>query len=425
MKDVIQAEKLSKKYILGRFASGDLRSTLTNLFSTKEASDVQEKAFWALKEVSFKIYEGDVVGLIGKNGAGKSTLLKVLSKITEPTSGKAYLKGRVASLLEVGTGFHPELTGRENIFLNGAILGMKRSEIKRKFDEIVAFSGIEKFIDTPVKRYSSGMYVRLAFAVAAHLEAEIMFIDEVLAVGDIEFQKKCLGKMGDVAKSGRTIIFVSHNMGAVNTLCNKGIFLKQGQIVAEGTVQEVSKLYFEELKTSSHFEITNTQELPNIPYRILKAELWKNSEPLTEPVVDVFDKITLRVLTECNQNVKNYSLMVHCNNEFGRLFSIFEVNCIQDHLEQRPVGRHWHSIDLPSPLLKEGEYTFDLEMGHFGVGPEQYIKNALTVEVQIISRNPRFEAYAANRPNLIAVVPQWSLCDENMQPIIFSKNTTI
>lgn len=407
MKNIIQAENLSKRYILGKKSFGDLRNTLSNLFTPNKTEENRE--FWALKDVSFEISEGDVVGLIGKNGAGKSTLLKVLSRITEPTSGKAYIHGRVASLLEVGTGFHPELTGKENVFLNGAILGMKRREIKKKFDEIVAFSGIEKFIDTPVKRYSSGMYVRLAFAVAAHLEAEILFIDEVLAVGDIEFQKKCLGKMGDVAKSGRTIIFVSHNMGAVNTLCNKGIFLKNGKHVASGSIQEISKLYFQDLKNSSSFSVQDDQELPDIPYRVLKADILVNGKPMQESIVDVFDKITLKVQTECKREVKNYSLMIHCNNEFGRLFSIFEVNCIPEHLERRDAGLYWHEIDIPSPLLKEGQYTFDLEIGHFGVGPEQYIKNALSIDVQILSRNPRFEAYAANRPNLVAVVPNWKI----------------
>ncbi len=410
MKTVIKAEKISKLYKLGKKSFGDLRSTLSNLFSkSSNKTDENEKEFWALKDVSFEVNEGDVVGLIGKNGAGKSTLLKILSKITEPTYGKAYINGRVASLLEVGTGFHPELTGRENIFLNGAILGMKRAEIKRKFDEIVAFSGIEKFIDTPVKRYSSGMYVRLAFAVAAHLEAEIMFIDEVLAVGDIEFQKKCLGKMGDVAKSGRTIIFVSHNMGSVNTLCNKGIYLKQGRKVQEGSVQEVSKLYFDELKNSSTWSQNDLVNLPEIPYRIIKAELYKNGKPIDDSVIDVYDVLTIRVLTECKKNVPNYSLMIHCKNEYGRLFSIFETNIIQAHLEGRSIGLYWHNITLPSPLLKEGEFRFDLEIGLFGGGPQQYISDALSVNVQILSRNPRFEAYSINRPNLIAVVPEWNI----------------
>ena len=206
-------------------------------------SGEDENLFWALRDVSFEVEEGDVLGVIGKNGAGKSTLLKVLSRITEPTYGAALMRGRVASLLEVGTGFHPDLTGRENVFLNGAILGMRRAETRRKFDEIIEFSGIGKFIDTPVKRYSSGMYVRLAFAVAAHLEPEILIVDEVLAVGDAEFQKKCLGKMKDVASGGRTVLFVSHNMSAVTNLCKRAIWLKNGTLMDNGPSAQVVSRY--------------------------------------------------------------------------------------------------------------------------------------------------------------------------------------
>jgi homopolymeric O-antigen transport system ATP-binding protein len=207
--------------------------------------------FWALKNVSFEVKQGDVVGVIGRNGAGKSTLLKILSRITEPTEGRIRIRGRVASLLEVGTGFHPELTGRENVYLNGAILGMSRAEIKAKFDEIVAFSEVEKFLDTPVKRYSSGMYVRLAFAVAAHLEPEILIVDEVLAVGDAEFQKKCLGKMHDVATGGRTVLFVSHNMQAVSILCNRGLFLRNGSLAYAGDVESTVDYYLNTFSKAS------------------------------------------------------------------------------------------------------------------------------------------------------------------------------
>lgn len=228
MEDIaIKIEGISKKYSVGKEKDGSLRGTLNGLFK-KNASSSED--FWALKDVSFEVKKGEVIGIIGKNGAGKSTLLKILSQITKPTEGRIEINGRVASLLEVGTGFHPELTGRENIYLNGTILGMSRKEVKAKFDEIVAFSGVKKFIDTPVKHYSSGMYVRLAFAVAAHLEPEILIIDEVLAVGDAEFQKKCLGKMRDVSKEGRTVIFVSHNLSAMAELCSKSILLKQGYI---------------------------------------------------------------------------------------------------------------------------------------------------------------------------------------------------
>src|ERR1700761_1236477 len=254
---IIKVENLSKSYLIGHEKQGyvSLRDIITNktksfakrlkhAFSGKQLMGGQEiEEFWALKDVSFEIKKGEAVGVIGRNGAGKSTLLKLLSRITEPTKGRIELNGRVASLLEVGTGFHPELSGRENIFLNGAILGMSRAEIRKKFDEIVDFAGVEKFLDTPVKRYSSGMYVRLAFAVAAHLEPEILLVDEVLAVGDIEFQKKCLGKMEDVSRGGRTVLFVSHNMGAVTTLCRTGIWLNGGRIVRAGQARDVVDEY--------------------------------------------------------------------------------------------------------------------------------------------------------------------------------------
>lgn len=244
---IITVKEISKDYVITHRSSYEtLRDSLTELIVKPFRKDPKantHEQFWALKNVSFTVGAGERIGIIGRNGAGKSTLLKILSQITSPTSGSVTLRGRVASLLEVGTGFHPELTGRENIFLNGAILGMKQAEIRKKFDEIVAFSEIEKFLDTPVKRYSSGMYVRLAFAVAAHLDPEILIVDEVLAVGDAQFQKKCLGKMQDVAKQGRTVIFVSHNMSAINQLCERVILLRDGQIAADGTPDKVISQY--------------------------------------------------------------------------------------------------------------------------------------------------------------------------------------
>ena len=256
---VIQAEGLGKKYIIGHQAENGSYLVLRDVLmqnarslwnKTKDLAQGKPlirgdslEEIWALRDVSFEIRRGEVVGIIGRNGAGKSTLLKILSRITEPSTGRVTIKGRVASLLEVGTGFHPELTGRENIYLNGAILGMTRMEIKRKFDEIVDFAETEKFLDTPVKRYSSGMYVRLAFAVAAHLEPEILLVDEVLAVGDAAFQKKALGKMGDVVSEGRTVLFVSHNMTAIKSLCPKAILLSDGAVVSSGPVQEVVNDY--------------------------------------------------------------------------------------------------------------------------------------------------------------------------------------
>ena len=261
MSDIaIRVEGLGKQYRLGQRASyRRLTESLTDLATapfrairqridasvkqggTREPPD--DGTFWALDDVSFEIKQGEVVGIVGRNGAGKSTLLKILSRITEPTKGDVWLHGRVASLLEVGTGFHPELSGRENIFLNGAILGMRRREILQKFDEIVAFSEVEKFLDTPVKHYSSGMYMRLAFSVAAHLEPEILLVDEVLAVGDVQFQRKCLTKINDIGKDGRTVIFVSHNIGAISTLCNKAIFLMNGLIHSQGQTKEIIHEY--------------------------------------------------------------------------------------------------------------------------------------------------------------------------------------
>ena len=261
-KPAILVENLSKAYQIGQIGTGTISHDLERFWATKilgkedpflkigETNDRGVKGetniVWSLRDINFQVNQGDAVGIIGKNGAGKSTLLKLLSRVTGPTTGEIKVKGRIASLLEVGTGFHPELSGRENIYLNGAILGMRKKEITRKLDEIIDFSGVERYIDTPVKRYSSGMYVRLAFAVAAHLESEILIVDEVLAVGDAEFQKKCLGKMGDISKGeGRTVLFVSHNMGAVKSLCNTGIVLENGQVVFNGNVDQSISYYLQ------------------------------------------------------------------------------------------------------------------------------------------------------------------------------------
>ena len=256
MSVVIQAENLSKYYRLGSIGSGTLRADLGRWYANVRgrpdpllrvdevhSHDDKDALLWALKDVNFSVTEGEILGIVGRNGAGKSTLLKILSRITAPTKGRVAIRGRVGSLLEVGTGFHPELTGRENIYLNGTILGMKKSEVDRKLDEIVDFSELKKFIDTPVKRYSSGMTVRLAFAVAAHLEPEVLIIDEVLAVGDAAFQRKCLGKMKDVSERGRTVLFVSHNMASISTLCNKGMLLQSGSVLNYGRVDSVLKEY--------------------------------------------------------------------------------------------------------------------------------------------------------------------------------------
>jgi lipopolysaccharide transport system ATP-binding protein len=303
---VIRATALGKKYLIGHQASNERYVALRDVISRKSKSfarsardllrgrqliqgdEVEE--FWALKDVNFEIKRGDVVGIIGRNGAGKSTLLKILSRITEPSAGRVEIKGRVASLLEVGAGFHPELTGRENIYLNGAILGMSRAEIKGKFDEIVAFAEIEKFLDTPVKRYSSGMYVRLAFAVAANLEQEILVVDEVLAVGDAEFQKKCLGKMGEVTAHGRTVLFVSHNMNAINTLCKLGLLLEEGRVALAGDTRSVVSRYLDE----GNFEESFVRERPSNSSLYVVGGSVRCEQSLSGAGRDLFVKLSVQ-----------------------------------------------------------------------------------------------------------------------------------
>lgn len=310
---VIKAENISKQYRLGQVGTGTLTHDLNRFWhkirgkedpylKIGEANDRSTKGtsdyVWSLQDINFEINEGDAVGIIGRNGAGKSTLLKLLSRVTKPTTGNIYTKGRIASLLEVGTGFHPEMTGRENIFLNGAILGMTRKEITRKFDEIVDFSGVERYIDTPVKRYSSGMYVRLAFAVAAHLESEILIVDEVLAVGDAEFQKKCLGKMGDVSKGeGRTVLFVSHNLAAVKNLCNKGILLNQGLLTYKGDINKTIDEYFNDTPKDSDG---------------IRLDLPKNN-------LGYFEKWYVEENNNFSINSDNESTLVFCFNSMTRI----------------------------------------------------------------------------------------------------------
>lgn len=299
MSAVIKIENLSKAYQLGEIGTGTIARDLERYWAKirgkedpflkiGEVNDRSKKGksdiVWSLKNINFEIEQGDAVGIIGKNGAGKSTLLKILSRVTAPTTGSVKVKGRIASLLEVGTGFHPELSGRENIYLNGAILGMRKAEIKRKFDEIVDFSGVERYIDTPVKRYSSGMYIRLAFAVAAHLESEILIVDEVLAVGDAEFQKKCLGKMGDVSKGeGRTVLFVSHNMDAIEVLCNKSMHLHLGQNVNMGTTEKIITEYLFTYKNELTTSVTNYTLTPELTldFKIDAVNIFNIGENLT------------------------------------------------------------------------------------------------------------------------------------------------
>jgi lipopolysaccharide transport system ATP-binding protein len=368
---VIRVEELSKKYLIGhqqRDRHPTFKDLLTNSARSlgnalrKPAAQLRTRSteeLWALKNVSFQVHEGERVGIIGRNGAGKSTLLKILSRITEPTEGRIALQGRVGSLLEVGTGFHPELTGRENIYLNGAILGMSKSEIERKFDEIVAFSEVEKFLDTPVKRYSSGMYVRLAFAVAAHLETEILIVDEVLAVGDIQFQKKCLEKMGNVTKEGRTVLFVSHNMQAVSVLCQSAILLENGTIAAQGPSLQVVEQYlssggsqvpaealwsFKEAPGASPAKLRSVSVLND--KNEVSSDLWMN-KPITL-------KAQLWILCRTEELVH---VSFHLYNKRGSL--LFAAGNFHDASwrdTQHKPGLYSCSCTIPENLLNEGKH---------------------------------------------------------------------
>lgn len=324
MSKVIEVNNLSKAYQIGQFSTGTLSQDLKRWWALTrgkedpflkigESNDRGVKGIsnivWSLRDINFSINKGEAVGIIGKNGAGKSTLLKILSQITSPTTGEMKVKGRIASLLEVGTGFHPELTGRENIYLNGAILGMRKAEIKNKFDEIVDFSGIERYIDTPVKRYSSGMYVRLAFAVAAHLESEILIVDEVLAVGDAEFQNKCLGKMNDVSKGeGRTVLFVSHNINSIKSLCNKGLLLENGNIVASGDIKGVTDFYLNNDNSISNFQEIYVAEIGT---RITNIKL---SNPQNSNIYPG-DPLEINIEMQSESDIENIGIEIIITNE--------------------------------------------------------------------------------------------------------------
>jgi lipopolysaccharide transport system ATP-binding protein len=368
---VITVEHLSKSYILKhqnteRYTA--LRDVITNkvksvFSSNKEQQNLSTETFWALNDVSFEINQGDKVGIIGRNGAGKSTLLKVLSRIVTPTKGRITIEGRVASLLEVGTGFHPELTGRENIFLNGAILGMSKNEIQRKFDEIVAFSEVERFLDTPVKRYSSGMYVRLAFAVAAHLEPEILIVDEVLAVGDAEFQKKCLGKMKDVAGEGRTVLFVSHNMAAVRNLCDKAILMNKGSILKQGSVDMVMDEYLNSKEsgrlTGNYIAINSGNEAD---VKLIEAQLY-DSKNNPQDQFEIIEDITIKFKIKCNRKVPNLYAYIAVKNSQDELFIESDtIDFLPNILDDMKEGINSYSIKINANVLAVGEYVLYLSL---------------------------------------------------------------
>jgi lipopolysaccharide transport system ATP-binding protein len=387
MSDIaVRVQNLGKRYRIGRMH--ERHDTLRDTLMANARASLRWLArnghgagegewIWALKDVSFEIKRGEVVGVIGRNGAGKSTLLKILSRITEPTEGYAEIYGRVGTLLEVGTGFHPELTGRENIYLSGAILGMRKREIERKFDEIVAFAEIEKFIDTPVKRYSSGMYVRLAFAVAAHLEPEILLVDEVLAVGDTFFQKKCLGKIGDVAKEGRTVLFVSHNMTVIQSLCKTGILLKDGEVVAKGPIDQVVDQYVF-VGEDKLVRKTTFSKPSNRSVWVESASTLSNNVP--SPTLSMGDKLTLEVNFCADKAIQTFMIGFVISNAQGE--KILNANNVYQPSEALggPVRNGTIRCELGVVPLMENRYVVSLWFGTNSYD-FQYIENALAFEV--------------------------------------------
>ena len=414
---IIRVEYLSKQYRIGqREGYKTFRESLTYAAAAPFRKLAQwgkpapaAETIWALKDVSFEVPEGEVLGIIGRNGAGKSTLLKILSRITEPTEGRVELRGRVSSLLEVGAGFHPELTGRENVFLNGAILGMTRQEIKRKFDEIVAFAEIEKFLDTPVKRYSSGMYMRLAFAVAAHLEPEILLIDEVLAVGDAAFQKKCLGKMEKVAKEGRTVLFVSHNMGAIESLCDRGILLESGEKALEGEVHNVVSKYLSRNHEICENPLEDCARLGNGKIQVISFHLESPEGEVLEvaksgdPVVFCFEFEN----RECMPDERvSFGFSVHTDKEFGLFHYCSHFSGV--YFQGLPK-KGWVKCLIPELYLAPGNY---LVMTYTLVGGERADWPQVFLPMTVVGA----DFYGTGNPNLstwgpILVKGEWSLIE--------------
>ena len=413
-KVVIKAEHISKQYRLGLVGTGtvkddmkrwwyNLRGKEDPFLKIGEANDRSSKGesdyVWSLRDINFEINQGDSVGIIGRNGAGKSTLLKILSQVTQPTTGKIYTKGRIASLLEVGTGFHPEMTGRENIYLNGAILGMRKHEIKRKFDEIVAFSGVERYIDTPVKRYSSGMYVRLAFAVAAHLESEILIVDEVLAVGDAEFQKKCLGKMNDVSKGeGRTVLFVSHNMAAVRSLCNRGILLENGIIKSDGNAEEVLDLY----NSKNNFAETEvkweTKDAPGNQNAKITAIRVYSESGLNYIEEDVFVEIVYENYKD--EQVLNVSLSIFDDKDN---YLIASPNLDRKKLKK---GTYKSICKLDKNTFNTGKYFFTILL--IGDNFEKIVELEKVVSIELIEEGVKRGEFYGHWSGLVRPYFEWT-----------------
>jgi lipopolysaccharide transport system ATP-binding protein len=401
MTTAISVNNLGKQYKIGaaetKFRYNMLRDVIVDTVSApvrlakamigKSDRRMNQNFVWALKDVSFDLEEGKVLGIVGRNGAGKSTLLKILSRVTEPTTGTVSVRGRVGSLLEVGTGFHPELTGRENIYMNGAILGMKRSEIDSKFDEIVDFSEVTQFIDTPVKRYSSGMYLRLAFAVAAHLEPEILVVDEVLAVGDAEFQKKCLGKMGDVAQQGRTILFVSHNMSAILRLTEEAIVLNKGQLIMRGPSQEAVDFYLSSGQSQAGERIWDADEVPaaSQPFTPISLKVKERSGKVVDTVRST-EPVTLELEYKLDSSITGLRVGLYVSTMRGEyIFTSFDTDtpALYETFDTRTAGHYVSRAEIPADIFNEGRYMVGVNASSFGVRRYFMDENALAFNVDI------------------------------------------
>ena len=421
---VISAEDISKAYRLGQISSGTLSDDIKVWWAKargkpnpllkigqEDRGNRDGEILWALRDVSFTVEQGGVLGIIGRNGAGKSTLLKILSRVTAPTSGQVKVKGRIASLLEVGTGFHPDLTGRENTYLNGAILGMKRAEVDRKFDEILEFSEVEQFIDTPVKRYSSGMYVRLAFAVAAHLDPEILVVDEVLAVGDAEFQRKCLGKMGDVAQQGRTVLFVSHNMSSILRLTHEVIVLEKGHLALRAPSREAVDYYLSAGNSSEGERIWEEHEIPlsAAPFRPIALRLLDKAGKVVETIRSV-EPFTVEMEYNLSAPLTGLRIGLYLNSARGdQVLTTFDTDdgARFEKYTSRPAGHYVSRCEFPKDFLNDGRYILGFNASSYRVRRYFMDEQALTFNVNT-SGAPGMQ-WSEPRPGVLRPRLEWQI----------------